>query len=76
MKWIAYTPGDQFAIKLIDESGRATHSVARVKLKDGWKYEAWRSPGTNKRDLFAVTTDAAEAKRICEKDLAKREAAA
>jgi len=75
MKWIAYTPGDQFAIKLIDNNGRATHSVARVKLKDGWKYECWRNPGTNQRDLFAVSTDAAEAKRVCEEDLQKRAAA-
>ena len=42
MRWVAYTPGDRFAIKLLDDNGRATHSVARVRLHDGWWYEAWR----------------------------------
>ena len=42
MRWIAYSPGDKYAIKGLDNAGRATHSVARVILSNGAWYEAWR----------------------------------
>jgi len=42
MRWIAYSPGDKYAIKLLDNAGCATHSVARIILASGCWYEAWR----------------------------------
>jgi len=71
-RWTAYREPSgarsEHAIRLLDEAGRATHTVARVKLPDGWKYEAWRLAPGMRSTLIAVSTDPAEAKRRCEAD--------
>lgn len=67
--WVQYTPGDKYAGRLVGDDGHSTHSVARIYLKDGWVWEAWRNPDSKQPERIGrnFSTKAA-AKAYCEQE--------